>query len=513
MTAKKKASTTKTTSSSGGPDPLWLFADQLGPHIHSSADHKDRQILLVESTAALARRGGHRQKAHLLLSGMRHLAAELGDRAEFWQSEGYRDALVEFGRPVVVHEPSSRAASRFVHALHDEGLVSEILPNPTFALSREDFETWAGDGENFRMENFYRDQRRRFDILMDGTSPAGGKWNYDAENRDSPPKRDTLGVDPPWWPDEDEIDEEVRADLDALVDDRPDVAFSGVDGPRQFAVTGDEAQKALRTFLDHRLATFGRWEDAMMGADWTMSHSLLSVPLNLSLLDPLDVVHAAESAARDGSVDMAAAEGFIRQIIGWREFIWHLYWHFGPEYMTKNELKAHTRLPDWFTDLDADAVTARCLSDVLAGVRDRGWVHHIPRLMILGSHALQRGYDPAELTEWFRANFVDGFDWVMPVNVIGMSQHADGGRMATKPYTSGGAYINTMSDYCGDCAYNPKVRVGDNACPFTAGYWQFTHRHQNMLKANNRTARSVATMNRLKDLDELLEQERARDEF
>jgi deoxyribodipyrimidine photolyase-related protein len=206
MTAKKKSGTKKSgTKKSGksGPDPLWLFADQLGPHIHSSDDHEDRQVLLVESTAALARRGGHRQKAHLVLSGMRHLAAELGDRAEFWQAEGYRDALVEFGRPVVVHEPSSRAASRFVHALHDEGLVSEILPNPTFALSREDFETWAGEGENFRMENFYRDQRRRFDILMDGTSPTGGKWNYDAENRDSPPKRKTLGVDPPWWPEED----------------------------------------------------------------------------------------------------------------------------------------------------------------------------------------------------------------------------------------------------------------------------------------------------------------------
>ncbi len=493
------------------PDPLWLFGDQLGRHIHSSSQHADREVVLVESSAAIARRGGHRQKAHLVLSGIRHLAADLGDRAQFWQASGYRDALVELGRPVVVHEPTSHAASAFVARLAEEGLVSEILPNPSFALSRKEFGEWAGDGKNFRMENFYRDQRVRFDILMDGDKPSGGSWNYDHDNRDSPPKRDTLGVDPPWWPTEDQIDEEVRADLDAMVADG--VAFTGVDGPRLFAVTSDEADEALRTFIDQRLATFGRWEDAMMDADWPMSHSLLSVPLNLSLLDPLDVVHAAEAAVRDGSVDISAGEGFIRQIIGWREFIWHLYWHYGPEYMENNGLDAHVPLPDWFRDLDADAVTARCLSEALRGVRDRGWVHHIPRLMLLGSHALQRGYDPAELSEWFRANFIDGFDWVMPVNVIGMSQHADGGLMATKPYTSGGAYIDKMSDHCKPCAFNPKKRVGDDACPFTAGYWAFTHRHEEMLRKNNRTARSVATMNRLKDLDELLEQESAREHF
>ncbi|WP_082501658.1 cryptochrome/photolyase family protein [Williamsia sp. Leaf354] len=493
------------------PDPLWLFGDQLGRHIHSAPQHADREVVLVESSAAIARRGGHRQKAHLVLSGIRHLAAELGDRAQFWQASGYRDALVELGRPVVVHEPTSHAAAAFVARLAADGLVSEILPNPSFALSRKEFGEWAGDGTKFRMENFYRDQRVRFDILMDGDKPAGGSWNYDHDNRDAPPKRDTLGVDPPWLPTEDQIDEEVRADLDAMVADG--VAFTGVDGPRLFAVTSDEADEALRTFIDQRLATFGRWEDAMMDADWAMSHSLLSVPLNLSLLDPLDVVHAAEAAVRDGSVDISAGEGFIRQIIGWREFIWHLYWHYGPEYMENNSLDAHVPLPDWFRSLDADAVTARCLSEALRGVRDRGWVHHIPRLMLLGSHALQRGYDPAELSEWFRANFVDGFDWVMPVNVIGMSQHADGGLMATKPYTSGGAYIDKMSDHCKPCEFNPKKRVGDDACPFTAGYWAFTHRHEEMLRKNNRTARSVATMNRLKDLDELLEQESVREHF
>ena len=171
------------------------------------------------------------------------------------------------------------------------------------------------------------------------------------------------------------------------------------------------------------------------------------------------------------------------------------------------------RCPTWWRELDADTVTAECLRQALTGVRDRGWTHHIQRLMVLGSHALQRGYRPAELTEWFATAFVDGFRWVMPTNVIGMSQHADGGKLATKPYTSGGAYINKMSDHCGDCAYDPKKRLGDDACPFTAGYWSFVHRHRDLLAKNNRTQRSVASMDRLKDLDAVLEQESARRTF
>ena len=193
--------------------------------------------------------------------------------------------------------------------------------------------------------------------------------------------------------------------------------------------------------------------------------------------------------------------------------MWHLYWHFGEDYVEENELRARTRLPDWWTDLDADAVTAACLREALQGVRDRGWTHHIQRLMVLGNHALQRGYRPDELTEWFATAYVDGFRWVMPINVVGMSQHADGGRLATKPYASGGAYINKMSNHCGDCAYDPKKRIGDDACPFTAGYWNFVHRHRDRLERNNRTRRSVSTMDRLTDLDAVLEREKHRTTF
>lgn len=488
--------------------PLWLFADQLGPRVYGG-EHAHRPVLLVEAASVLRRRRYHRQKLHLVLSALRHAAADLGERATFLRTDTYTEALRRYGRPVLVHEPTSFAAERFVQRLHRDGLVADILPTPTFALPRAEFRQWAGDRRRFRMEDFYREQRRRFSVLMDGAEPVGGRWNFDTENRESPPKNAAaLDVDAPYRPREDDIDEAVRRDLDAMGLDTV-----GIDGPRLFAVTPAEARRALTRFIDRRLPLFGRYEDAMMGGDWTMAHSLLSVPLNLGVLHPLDAVHAAEQAYRDGTAPLAAVEGFIRQILGWREYMWHLYWHFGPDYLGNNALAAQTPLPAWWTDLDADSVTAECLRHALGGVRDRGWAHHIQRLMVLGSHALQRGYQPRALTEWFATAFVDGFAWVMPTNVIGMSQHADGGMLATKPYTSGGAYVNKMSDHCRSCSFDPKVRLGADACPFTAGYWAFVHRHQDLLANNRRTARAVSSMARLSDLDAVVEQERHRDTF
>ncbi|MCP9275241.1 cryptochrome/photolyase family protein [Mycolicibacterium arenosum] len=488
--------------------PLWLFADQLGPATYGG-EHAHRDVLLVEAASALSKRRYHRQKLHLVMSALRHAAVDLGDRATLIKADSYTDALERFARPVLVYEPTSFAAEAFVHRLKERGLVADVLPTPTFALSRKDFGDWAGDRTRFRMEDFYRDQRRRFDVLMEGKDPVGSRWNYDEDNREPPPKKQrSLDVPAPYRPREDDIDAEVRRDLDAMKLDTV-----GADGPRLFAVTPAEAKRALARFIEHRLPTFGRYEDAIMGDDWAMSHSLLSVPLNLGVLHPLDAVDAAERAYRDGSAPLAAVEGFIRQILGWREYMWHLYWHFGPDYTDNNELSARGKLPDWWVDLDADAVTAACLHDALEGVRDRGWTHHIQRLMVLGSHALQRGYRPDDLTEWFATAFVDGFRWVMPTNVVGMSQHADGGLLATKPYTSGGAYLNKMSDHCSGCRYDPKKRLGDDACPFTAGYWSFVHRHQEMLAKNNRTQRMVSSMNRLSDLDAVLEQEAHRRRF
>ncbi|MBJ7341382.1 cryptochrome/photolyase family protein [Mycolicibacterium sp.] len=496
------------TDSTRDDTPLWLFADQLGPAVHGG-EHAHREVLLVEATSALRKRRYHRQKLHLVLSALRHANEDLGERSTLLRADTYTDALEQFGRPVLVHEPTSHAAEKFVHRMLKQGLVTEVLPTPTFALSRKDFQHWAGNRQRFRMEDFYRDQRRRFDVLMDGREPVGNRWNYDEDNRESPPKKQTtLGLPKPYQPREDDVDEQVRRDLDDM-----NLDTVGVDGPRLFAVTPTEARRALNRFIEHRLPQFGRYEDAIMGEDWAMSHSLLSVPLNLGVLHPLDAVEAAEQAYRRDEAPLAAVEGFVRQILGWREYMWHLYWHFGPTYTHNNALGAHAALPSWWTDLDAESITAACLRDAIGGVRDRGWNHHIQRLMVLGNHALQRGYKPDDLTEWFATAYVDGFRWVMPTNVIGMSQHADGGLLATKPYASGGAYINKMSDHCGGCAYDPKKRLGDDACPFTAGYWNFVHHNRDMLAKNNRTQRVVANMDRLKDLDAVLEQEADRQEF
>ncbi len=490
----------------GGAARRWLFADQLGPHF--SPAHS-RGVLLVESRTALRRRTYHRQKLHLVLSALRHRARELFGSAVFVRADTYRQALAQVGEPVEVCEPTSRAAEGLVSALAADGAVTRIVPTPGFTLSRSAFADYAGGRRVLRLEDFYRWQRRRLDLLVDGDGPEGGRWNYDTANRYSPPRGQTGLALASCQPVEDDIDAEVRADLDRWT--RTDgLVTVGVDGPRLFAATRREALAALRHFVTHQLPCFGPYEDAMMAGDWAMAHSRLSAPMNLGLLHPLEVVEAAIDAYRAGTAPLESVEGFVRQVVGWREYVWQLYWHLGPDYRDHNHLVARRPLPGWFADLDADGVGAACLSDVLAGVRDRGWVHHIPRLMVLGNWALQRGYDPDELTEWFVTRFVDGYDWVMSANVVGMSQHADGGVLATKPYASGGAYIHKMSDYCGGCRYDPKKRVGQDACPFTAGYWWFVDRNSDRLAGNYRLSRPLRQLERLRDRDELVRQEEQR---
>jgi len=488
-------------------DTHWLFGDQLGPHFlvpHEGTQVQDAPLVMIEARSVLRRRRFHRAKAHLMLSAMRHRAAELGDRVRYVRAETYREGLREAvgDAPVTVHHPTSHAALRLVRSLEQV----RVLPARGFLLPQDAFRTWAsGRGRApLRQEDFYRWVRRELDLLMDGGTPAGGRFNHDHDNREPPPKgARVLGVPQPYQPREDDIDQEVRADLDRFERD-DDIRFVGRDGPRLFPATRREALTALRRFVEHRLVAFGPYEDAVLAADPVMSHSLLSSSLNLGLLDPMEVVTAAEDAWRAGRAPVNSVEGFIRQVAGWREYVWHLYWYFGEGYRHHNALGHHTPLPEWFLELDADAVTARCLATALGQVRDTGWTHHIPRLMLLGSHALQRGWDPRAVTDWFHRCFVDGYDWVMLPNVVGMSQYADGGLMTTKPYTSGGAYIRRMSDLCTGCAYRPGDRTGERACPFTTGYWTFTHRHRTLLAANPRTSRAVQGLERLGDLGEVL---------
>ncbi|PRH80528.1 cryptochrome/photolyase family protein [Streptomyces solincola] len=489
----------------------WLFGDQLGPHFLTGGGGqgpgRDTPLVMIESRSVFRRRRFHRAKAHLVLSAMRHRAAELGDRVRYVKADSYREGLAKaVGKRdrVMVHHPTSRAALRLVESLE----AVEVGAPRGFLVGPADFAAWAdghGGGARLRQEDFYRWVRRTHDLLMDGEQPAGGKWNLDHDNRQPPPKgAEALELKSPYRPREDDIDEEVRRDLDRWAEDG-DVSFVGRDGPRRFPATRKEALAALKRFTAERLASFGPYEDAMLAGDPVMSHSLLSSSLNLGLLDPAECVERAEAAYRDGSAPLNSVEGFVRQIAGWREYVWQLYWYFGEEYRSSNALRHTAALPDWWDDLDADDVRARCLSTVLAQVRDTGWTHHIPRLMILGGYALQRGWGPAALTDWFHRSFVDGYDWVMLPNVVGMSQYADGGRMTTKPYTSGGAYVNRMSDLCGPCAYRPGDRTGEHACPYTTGYWVFMDRHRERLERNQRTAQPVRGLDRLGNLDEVRE--------
>ena len=477
-----------------------LFADQLGPHFTDDLA-ADEQVLLVESTAAFARRRPHRQKAHLLLSALRHRAAELGDRAVLVRASSYGEALRNAGvdaSTVSVVEPTSYGARRWVR---ERGMT--VVPARGFTMAEDDFRRWLGDRRPV-LEEFYRHQRRRLGLLVDHDGePEGGRWNFDADNRLPPPKgARTLGLEHPWTPVEDGVDHEVRADLDRWVAEGGTLV--GVDAPRTFAATRAEALLALEDFVARRLMLFGPYEDAVLQSDWAMAHSLLSVPMNLGLLDPLEVVDAVISAYRAGDAPIQSAEAVVRQVVGWREWAWQLSWALGEEYAASNALDAHASLPAWFADLDADAIEARCLSSAIADVRDRGWSHHIVRLMVLGNWALQRGYDPRATTAWFRDCFVDGYDWVMVTNVVGMALYADGGRMATKPYAAGGAYLNRMTDHCRGCAYSPSVRVGPTACPFTAGYWEFLDRNSDVLRGNHRLAQPYAGLARLADREELL---------
>ncbi len=483
------------------PPRRWLFGDQLGPHF---CDGDDQPVLLIESHGVLRRKAYHRQKAHLILSAMRHRAAELGEHCRYLVTDTYGEGLAQVRGELEVIQPTSYAAVHFVDKVATERAVN-LLPARGYGASREEFIHWA-DGRGRKrllMEDFYRDARIRLGVLMDGAEPVGGRWNFDAENREPPPKgKHTLGLAEPYWPLEDEIDDQVRADLDRL--EAEGVHFIGEDGPRTFAATREEALAVLHDFLDHRLADFGRYEDAILTGDRWMAHSMLSAPLNLGLLDPVEVVQAAEQAYEDGHAPLAAVEGFVRQVIGWRDYIWHLYWYLGEDYRHGNELDQRRHLPTWFAELDVEGTDAACLKSALSSVREVGWAHHIPRLMVLGNYALQQGWRPDELTDWFHRAFVDGYDWVMVPNVVGMSQHADGGVLATKPYVSGGAYINKMSDHCGGCRFDPKKRVGEDACPFTGGYWKFLHRHRAKLEQNPRMMRAVKGLDRLSDLDQLL---------
>ena len=484
-------------------ETIWVLGDQLNRRIGAlaDADPATHRILLVESIAKLASKRWHRQRAALVITAMRRFAAELTDagfdvdlRRAHSLRAGFRAHVEEFSpERVSATQPASWDGLQLLTEL---GVT--VVRSDQFLCHYEDFADWAGGRSNLTMEPFYRWQRSRLGYLMDDDGqPAGGRWNYDEDNREPPPK----GNHDPWAAPQrsmlDDVDRQVLADLEQAAAEHG-VELWGAEPDGTWATSRRAALSRLRHFIDDVLPQFGPHEDAMVERSWHLAHSMLSPYLNLGLLLPGEVCDAVQAAYDAGDVPISSAEGFIRQVIGWREYVWGVYWLWMPDYRSHNILGADRPVPPVFTG--AAPTQMNCVSHCISTLHDTAYNHHIQRLMVLGNLAMLQGVEPWKMTQWMWSNFIDGAEWVMLPNVIGMSQWADGGRMATKPYAAGGNYIDRMSDYCGGCRYNRRQRVGEDACPFTTLYWDFLARHHDLLVKNPRIARQVRASERLSDL-------------
>ena len=459
-------------------------------------------VVLAEVMAECTYVKHHKQKIVLVLSAMRHFAQALeaqGVRVDYVRLDdpaNTQSLAGEVARAVARHRPARVVAThpgewRVLQEMQGWeaacGVPVEILEDDRFICDLGRFRRWAQGRKQLRMEFFYRDMRRDSGLLMDGKEPEGGQWNYDPQNR----RPLIRGVRPPsaprFQPDA------VTLGVMALVAER----FAGHFGTLEsfaWPVTAEEARAMLADFVEHRLARFGDFQDAMATGEPTLFHALISTSLNSGLLLPRDCCEAAEAAYRAGQAPLNAVEGFIRQILGWREYVRGLYWLKMPHYAETNALEAKRPLP-WF--YWSGETRMNCLRAAITQTRDLAYAHHIQRLMITGNFALLAGLDPAPVNEWYMVVYADAYEWVELPNTHGMALHADGGVIASKPYASSGAYINRMSDYCGGCAYDVKTSVGADACPFNALYWDFIARHEQRFASNNRMAMPVQALRKM----------------
>ena len=439
----------------------------------SDLDPATDTVLMAEVMGECTYVRHHQKKIVLVLSAMRHFAralqargvtvtyVRLDDPANTHSLRGEVLREVARKRPdrIVVTEPGEWRLAKDMEDWHEAaGLEVDIRADTRFLCSIREFRAWAQGKQTLRMEFFYRDMRRRTGVLLEDGVPVGDRWNFDAENRKRLPAGQPIPKPPEFEPDA------ITAEVITLVRERFGDHFGTCDG-FSFPVTAQQARAALEDFITHRLPQFGDWQDAMKTGEPSLFHALVSTSINAGLLEPRAAIEAAEAAFRAGKVPLNAAEGFIRQILGWREFVRGVYWLRMPEYGRLNALEARRPLPQFYWDANT---RMNCLHQAITATRDNAYAHHIQRLMVTGNFALLAGLDPADVDEWYLIVYADAYEWVEMPNTRGMALFADGGVVGSKPYAASGAYINRMSDYCGGCHYNVKDAVGERGCPFNA---------------------------------------------
>ncbi|WP_229819237.1 cryptochrome/photolyase family protein [Kordiimonas sediminis] len=488
------------------PRLILILGDQLTPDISAlkGADPERDHVLMAEVQDEATYVRHHKKKLAFVLSAMRHFAGELralgfkvlyvpltdDHNTQSLPGEVRRHTAAGHYSDVVMTEAGEwRLRQAFSKLATDIPVPLEIRPDTRFLCSEEEFKDWAEGRKSLRMEYFYREMRRKTGLLMDDGQPIGGQWNFDSENR-KPAKNDLFLPSPPSHT-PDQITEDVISLVAETFADYP-----GQLTPFWFAVTRAQAEKAADYFITHALADFGAYQDAMLSGHRFLYHSVLSHYINIGLLDPLSVCWQVDRAYREGRVPLNSAEGFIRQIIGWREYVRGIYFLKMPDYASSNYLEAARALPDFYWSADTDM---HCVRAAVTQTMEGAYAHHIQRLMVTGNFALIAGVDPGELHEWYLAVYADAYEWVEMPNTIGMSQFADGGLLGSKPYAASGNYINKMSDYCKSCRYSVSAKTGDDSCPFNSLYWDFMIRHRSRFAKNPRVSRVYTTWDRMKE--------------
>jgi deoxyribodipyrimidine photolyase-related protein len=498
-----------------------VLGDQLTLDLASltAIDRSSATVLICEVMEEARYVPHHPQKIAFLFSAMRHFAEELraagyrvryvpldepGNTGSFSGEVARMVATDDFDR-IVVTEPGEWRVLQMIESWRGHlGLPVDILDDTRFLCSHLTFAAWAGGRKQLRMEFFYREMRRQHGLLLEPDGePTGGKWNYDADNRKPPtahmrfPDRITHAPDT------------ITRDVLTLVDSRFGAHFGTLDG-FDYAVTRESATHEADIFLTRILPFFGDFQDAMLAGETYLYHARLSAYLNAGLLSPLDLCRRAEAEYRAGRAPLNAVEGFIRQILGWREFIRGIYWRFMPDYATRNTLQANRPLPPLYWGAPTHMA---CMAEVVRQTEAHAYSHHIQRLMVTGNFALLAGLDVQEVQAWYLAVYADAYEWVEMPNTLGMALHGDGGIVGSKPYAGSGKYIDRMSNFCGGCRYDPNETVGGHACPFNALYWDFLVRHRDRFRSNQRMGYVYPTWDKFAPEKQAAILDRARDIF